>query len=184
MKKTILTLAMAFFALFAFAQSNFPVGMRFEVAEFEQDDDEFCLFKYKDEDGTVGFYLSVGRVIPLLEEGESDILTGSFSHKDEACIWMGADADEAMASLEGLLELLDMEPGTTREFRGRRTNGAERLAGETDVTCVVLKRFILGRRLGFIFASGSHTADSEISRLGLKSLKTSFQINRKLHPDW
>jgi hypothetical protein len=66
MKRIIAAIALACVMLSAWAQ-DFPAGMRKEIVEIEQDDHEYSLFSYKDADGTFGYYLSLGRVFPILE---------------------------------------------------------------------------------------------------------------------
>ena len=180
MKRIFLTFALACMPLFLQAQ-DIPAGMRMEVYEIEQNDDVFSLFTYKDEDGTFGYYLSVGHEFNLLEIFTDDS-NSSFSHVDEACLWLGETPADAYASLDRMLALLEEEPGTTAEFPCRLTAGAEWLTGTATATFIVVRRFILGKRLSIHFPSGSHTAEVDLSRSTLKSLRWGLNLDQKLHP--
>ena len=144
----ITTLVLACVMLSAWAQ-DFPAGMRREIVEIEQNDNEYSLFTYKDEDGTFGYYLSLGRVFPILE---AEIFGGqtTISHVDETCLCLGATKDDALATIEQLLALLEEEPGTTAAFQCRRASGGERLSVPDQANCVVVKRFLQGKRKAFV----------------------------------
>ena len=83
MKKILIALALIFPAFFAAAQ-EIPAGIRMEVVEISDNDDQYSVFTYKDEDdGAAAYYLSVGRVYSSFEavfEGGTDI---SLTHVDE-----------------------------------------------------------------------------------------------------
>ena len=164
MKRIIAAIAFACVMLSAWAQ-DFPAGMRKEIVEIEQDDHEYSLFSYKDADGTFGYYLSLGRVFPILE---AEIFGGqtTISHMDETCLCLGATTEEA--------------PGTTAAFQCRRSSGGERLSVPDQANCVVVKRFLQGKRLNFQFVSGGHTADVDLTRSTLKSLRWNINLGKKL----
>ena len=63
MKRILTTIVLACVLTSAWAQ-DFPAGMRNEIVEIEQNEDEYSLFTYKDEDGAFGYYLSLGRTRP------------------------------------------------------------------------------------------------------------------------
>ena len=128
----------------AWAQ-DFPAGMRNEIVEIEQNEDEYSLFTYKDEDGAFGYYLSLGRVFPILE---AEIFGGqtTISHMDETCLCLGATKEEALATIEQLLALLEEPAGTTAAFQCRRSSGGERLSVPDQANCVVVKRFLQGKQ--------------------------------------
>ena len=178
MKRIITTLALACVLTSAWAQ-DFPAGMRREIVEIEQDDHEYSLFSYKEEDGSLGYYLSLGRVTPIVE---AEIFGGhtSFSHIDETCLCLGATKDEALATIESLLALLEEAPGTTAAFQCRRSSGGERLSVPDQANCVVVKRFLQGKRLCFQFVSGEHTAEVDLTRSTLKSLRWNVNLGKKL----
>ena len=174
MKKLIITLMLALFAIVSFAQEG-PVGMRMEVVEFEQDDNEYSIFTYKDEDGTFGYYLSLGHVYRLLEIYRDDISDFYLDHIDETCIWLGATSDEAMKAIDFLLEFLDNEPGATAKFRCRKTTGAGRLGDPDTANCMVIKRFLQGKRLNFQFSTGKRIAETDLTKSAIKSLRRGFK---------
>ena len=178
MKRIITTLALACVLTSAWAQ-DFPTGMRREIVEIEQDDQEYSLFSYKEEDGSLGYYLSLGRVTPIVE---AEIFGGhtSFSHIDETCLCLGATKDEALATIESLLALLEEAPGTTAALPCRRASGGERLSVPDQANCVVVKRFLQGKRLCFQFVSGEHTAEVDLTRSTLKSLRWNINLGKKL----
>ena len=182
MKRVLIIIALSLFASFSFAQ-NIPAGMRMEISEFETDDNEYSVFSYKDEDGTFGYYLSLGRVYHLLELVRDDITDASFDHVDEVCLCMGTTIEEAFAFIDTLLALREKEPGTTVDFRCRMTNGAGHLTDYSTATCVVVKRFLQTKRLCFHFVSGRRTAEADIKKTELKNLRLNMKINNKLHPN-
>ena len=183
MKQILISIALAFMTLFAFSQ-NIPAGMRMELAEVGEDNNQYSVFSYLDEDGTFGYYMGIGHEIPLLEIFRDDITDALFNHIDETCLWMGNTADEASAFLDSLMEMFDEENGTIREFPCRLSTGAEMLGDSSVANCIIVKRFLQAKRLCFQFRSGNHTAEADVTKSSLKSLRWSFNVGRKLHPDW
>ncbi len=183
MKKFFITVLFAFIAICAFAQKDIPAGMRMEVAEVEENNREYSIFTYKDEDGTLEYYLSLGRVFRLLEIAKDDVPDMSLSQIDEACICLGATAEEAFASIDSILELFNADLGTTKEFPSRLTTGADRLGAPSTATCIVVKRFLQGKRLSFTFIVKNHTGHTDLTKSAVKSLKGVFKFNQKLHPN-
>ena len=186
MKKVFLTLTLALATLCAFAQ-DFPAGMRMEIAGVSEggefDENEFQVFTYKDADGSYGYYLSLGHTTNILSIFGADSESFSFGHMDETCLVMGGTADEALAFLDGLLDLIDKEPGSAAEFPCRLSTGAERLADAGTATCMVVKRFLQGKRLCFLFRSGERTAETDLTKGNIKALRSGITFYRKLHPD-
>lgn len=183
MKKRIFAFALAFFALNSFAQ-NIPAGIRMEVSEAEINENyKSAIFTYKDEDGTFGYYLGVSHVYELLKMVRDDITDMSVAHVDEAILWMGATPEEAFAFTDTLLALLAKDPGTTVEFPCRLATGADRLGASGTATCIVVKRFLQSKRLCFHFTSGKRTAEADLNKSSIKSLRLGFKINQKLHPN-
>lgn len=183
MKKILTAFVLAFVTVFASAQ-DIPAGVRMEFTEIEQNDFQYSIFSYKDGTGTVGYYLSLGREVDLLEifqDGDSDF---SLGHVDEICLLLGATADEASATLDSLAALLDENPGTTAEFPCRLTGGAEKLSVPGTLNCLVVKRLLQGKRLCFQFVNGRHTAEVDLTKSSLKSLRWGFNLGRKMHPNW
>lgn len=181
MKRVFLSLAIAFTTLFAYAQ-NQPAGIRMELTEVDDNDNEFSIFTYKDEDDTFGYYLSVSYSFNILEIF-TDNSDSSFGHIDETCLWLGANADDARATLAKLMLLLDEPAGTITQLPCRLSTSADRLGVPGTVTVVVVKRFLQGKRLNFQFVSGSHTADADLTRGALKSLISGLNLALKLHPE-
>ena len=178
MKRILTTLVLACVLTSAWAQ-DFPAGMRREIVEIEENDREYTLFSYKDEDGAFGYYLSLGQVFPILE---AEIFGGqtTISHIDETCLCLGATKEEALATIESLLALTEEAPGTTATFQCRRASGGERLSVPDQANCVVVKRFLQGKRLCFQFVSGGHTADVDLTRSTLKTLRWDLNLGKKL----
>lgn len=181
MKRILTTLALAVMTLFAVAQ-NSPFGMKMEIVEIDQDDNEYSIFTYKDPDGTFGYYLSVGHVFEILEIF-SDDLSSSFGHVDETALVMGETMDDAFAFLDSLLALLEEAPGTTAEFPCRLTTGADQLFVPSTALAVVVKRFLQAKRLSFHFESGGHTAEVDLPKSVVKTLRWDLNLYRKLHPN-
>ena len=183
MKKIIMILMLALVAGFAFAQ-GFPAGMRREITSAGEDDErEYSIFTYKDEDGTFGYYLGLGREFKLLEVMDGDTVTSSFGLFDEACLWLGETADDVAAALDGFLDLLDEPVGTVKEFPSRLTAGADMLTGHSTAVCFIVKRFLQAKRLCFHFTAGSHTGEVDLTKSAIKSLRWSFNLARKMHSD-
>ena len=178
MKRIFTTLALACVLTSAWAQ-DFPAGMRKEIVEVEQNEDEYTLFSYKDEDGSFGYYLSLGHMFPILE---AEIFGGqtTLGHIDETCLCLGATKEEALATLESLLALTEEEPGTTAAFQCRRATGGERLSVPDQANCVVVKPFLQSKRLRFQFVSGRHTAEVDLTRSTLKTLRWNLNLSQKL----
>ncbi|MBO4843324.1 MAG: hypothetical protein J5490_01925 [Bacteroidales bacterium] len=180
MKRILITLAAACITLCAFAQ-NFPAGMRSELVEIEQDENEYSVFSYKDNDGTTGYYMSLGTVIPILEV-IGDNSSSSLSHIDETCLYMGETEEDALAFLDSLLELVDQEAGAVAKFPCRMTFGAESLGESSTATCMVVSRFLQTKRLSFIFSSGGHTAQADLTKSAIRSLRAGVVTYQRLHP--
>ena len=181
MKRILTTLVLAFAAVFAFAQDrDIPAGMRMEITSIEDDDDQFSLFTYKDEDGTFGYYLSLGHEFNLLEIFESDLFS-SLSHMDEVCLYLGDSPEAVLNTLDGYLAMLDEETGTTFEIPCRLTNGAEKLTERSTATGIVVKRFLQRKRLCLNFTIGDRSAEADMTKSGIKSIRWNFELARKLN---
>ena len=182
MKRIFYCLAIMLISVVMSAQ-DIPAGMRMEIAELELDNNEYSVFQYKDPDGTTAYYMSLGNVFHILGFFRDDITDMAIDHFDEACLVIGNTQEEAIAFLDGLLEFLNEKIGTTKEFKYRKTNGAERLT-DTDVsTCTVTKRFLQSKRLSFQFVSGNRTVETDLKKSTIKNLRLNIKINKKLHPD-
>lgn len=181
MKKILILAAITLAAATTFAQIP-GAGMRDDVASFEQDDNVYQLFKYTENEGSLSYYLSVGRVTKLLEMVRDDIESASFDHIDEVCLYMGQTPNEVFASLDTLQAYFDKKPGFTVEYPCRNTYGAEALAEDTAATCVVTKRFLQGKRLCFHYNTGRRTAEVDLTKTAVKALRSEYQFHRKIFP--
>jgi len=183
MKKLMMMAAALLMAVTAIAQ-DIPAGIRLEIIESGDDTkDQFSIFQYKDKDGTVGYYMSVGYKIELLGLIRDDITTTSISHMDEVCFPMGTTREEVIESLDSYMELLNQPVGTTKELPCRVNNGAESLGEEATATCIVTKRFLQSKRLCFHFTSGKRTAEADLLKSSIKSMRGSVKFDIKLHPN-
>ena len=86
------------------------------------------------------------------------------------------------AALDTILAMYDMEVGTVREFQGRTTTGAGRLAEQNVAKCEVMKRLIGGNRLLFSFASGKYQCGVYLTKGVVKQLRFGLKTNMKLNP--
>lgn len=178
MKRIITILAFAFASLIAFSQ-DIPAGMRMEISEAGSDSNKYSVFSYKDNDGSAGYYLGIARESKIVETFLDDEFFSSLDRIDETCIYLGADAGEAYAAMESILELYDADAGTVKEFAARESNGA-RLGKEAVATFIVRKKFLGGKKIQVVFNSGSHTVDADLTKSGLKSLMWGFKLTQKI----
>lgn len=172
---------MAFCTTVADAQ-KLPVGMRNEVAEAERDNSEFSIFTYKENEESFDYYLSLGKVTHILKIFRDDIPDASFDDIRETCIHLGTTYDEAMFTLETILDLFDDEEETTVEFQGRAVAKGDKLGEPTTSTCIVQKKMLGGKRLLFVFKSGKVQAETYVSKTVVKELRAGMKIDKKLHP--
>lgn len=181
MKRIILTLTLAFATLIAPAQNrqNVPAGMRMEIGSVEDNNDVCSAFFYKDDDGTVGYYLSIGYQLDLFEFiGEES--SSSISHYDETCIYLGSTLEEAIGEVDAILALFDKEVGTEFELPCRKLVGVERLGDRTTVKGTVVKRFLQAKRLCFLFATrGDHSAQVDLPKPSLRSIRGMLQFEQR-----
>ena len=183
MKRILFALIIACGTAFAaYAQKDIPAGQRYEAVQLDDNDDVFSVFKYKDADGTFGYYLSVGHTTSRFDIEVGSILDGSFRKTPETCICLGANADEALKMLNGLIELLDEEVGTVKELPCRNTNGVGLLDYST-ASCEIVKPFLCGKRFRIAFKCNDHLYESDLTKGNLKSLRNGLKLNQKLQPD-
>lgn len=183
MRKTFFTVAAAMMmATYVIAQ-DIPTDMRMEIIESEDDShDQYTIFKYKEKNGNTGYWMGVGNKTELLGLVRDDITDMSISHMDEVCLPMGSTRQEVLDNLDSYLELLDKPTGTTVELPCRIDNYAG-LGDESKTTCIVTKRFLQGKRLCFHFTSGKRTAEADLRKSSIKSMKVSVKLDMKLHPN-
>ena len=183
MRNTFFTVAAAMMmATYVIAQ-DIPTDMRMEIIESEDDShDQYTIFKYKEKNGNTGYWMGVGNKTELLGLVRDDITDMSISHMDEVCLPMGSTRQEVLDNLDSYLELLDKPTGTTVELPCRIDNYAG-LGDESKTTCIVTKRFLQGKRLCFHFTSGKRTAEADLRKSSIKSMKVSVKLDMKLHPN-
>ena len=158
------------------------IGIRMEIIEVEDDDNDFSIFTYLDPNGTEAYYMSMGQEYKISEimidrEFSNTLITGF----TESCLILGSTYDEAYATLDALLALYDEEVGTLREFPCRLSSGAEELGDPSTATCMVVKKFLGGKRLGFTFISGNRQAEAFLSKSVVKELRMGMRMDKKLH---
>ena len=155
---------------------DFPAGMRNEIVSVEDDDNQLGIFTYKDEDGTVSYYLSLGREYEI-----GEIFGVSVRPIKEVCLYMGATSEEAMGFLDTLIDAFNGDVNDSFEFPGRlSTGGGEKLGDPTNVISIIKKKFLGGKYLQFHFKNGSHSAKTNISKSHVKDLKRMFKLSKKI----
>ena len=182
MKKTTILTTAFFLAMSVMQAQNIPTGIRMEITTIEQNKNEYELFTYKDNDGTFGYYLSLGRVVKLMDIFiDPEFTNTSFDHIDETCLCLGSTYDEAYDKLGKLLDLCKEEVGTEHEYVMRASKGV-RLGEVYSTVCRVVKKPLGGKRLDFFFAKGTFTCDLYLSKSAIKQLRWGLKIDKKLHP--
>lgn len=156
--------------------------MRVEVCEAETDHGDYSIFTYQDTDSidTFGYYLSLGRVTDFL--GADEILGMEVKNIHEVTIRLGTTTDEALATIDNILDLYGKDVDTTVEFLGRATTNGFQLGDSLNATCTVVKKALGGKRLQFLFPEGRRQGRAYLSKTTLKELRTSFKFDIKLHP--
>lgn len=160
-------------AIFAYAQRDIPAGGSMEVASIESDDSvagigqgkQISMYKVKDNDGNPSFLLCVSHTMLSLSFGTEDS-NSTFSLPGGAVLLdFGTTYQEAMDNLDALLEMFAEKDGTQKELSNR----------DGSKTVCTLHKGFLGKNL--------EIAETSISKSDIKSLKFSFKISKKLHPD-
>lgn len=181
MKKRILCILTACLLLgFVSASAQKKMGMRMEVAEAETDHGEYSIFTYKQENDSIGYYMSLGRTSDFL--GADELLGMQVKNMDETVIWLGTTTDDVFSALDNLTALYDKDIDTTAEFKGRSVSGSGNLGEANTVKCVVVKKPLGGKRLEFLFAVGNRQAHTFLTKSVVKELRMNFKIDVKLHP--
>ena len=167
---------------FSASAKDKALGMKLEIVETDDNDSQFSIFTYQEEKGgPVVYYLGVGREFEASEVFGFEIFGGSISHIDESAIYLGATADEALASLDALFNLFDKDVDFETEFPGRLTTGSGQLGDPTTLACVVKKKFLKGKFLRFYFVSGKHNAEADLDKSSLKFLRKGLELDKKRH---
>ena len=173
MKRILVTLALMCLAICAFAQRDIPAGGSMEVASIDSEDSiagigqgkQITMYKVKDNDGNPSFLLCVSHSLVSISIGSVD-WSSTFSLPGGAVLLdFGTTYQEAMDNLDALLGMFAEKDGTQKELTCR--DGSK-------VQCTLNKGF-LGKHLDI--------ADTSITKSDIKSLKFSFKISKKLHPD-
>lgn len=97
MKRTLTIIAFLMLSVLAFAQ-------RTDYCSVKADSKDYQVFSFKDADGTLGYYLSLG---------------------SPTCIYIGSNAAEAQRTLNSLVNLVDSPEGTVQEFQARAIDGGQ-----------------------------------------------------------
>ena len=174
MKRVLLTLALMCMAIFSYAQRDIPAGGCMEVASVETgetfDDHvglskQVTLYKVKDKDGNPSFFLCVSHTTASIFFGTADSNTSFSIPSGGVMLDFGTTYQEAMDNLNDLLDMFAEKDGTQKELTCR--DGSK-------VQCTLFKGF-LGKHLDI--------AETSLTKGDIKSLRTSFKISKKLHPD-
>ena len=186
MKKLLIWAFIIIFTLtldvFTASAKGLNAGMKLEIVETDDNDSQFSVFTYQEEKGgPVAYYLGIGREFEASEVFGFEIFGGSLSHIDESAMYLGATADEALASLDALFNLFDKDVDFKTEFPGRLTTGSGQLGDQTKVTCVVKKKFLSGKFLRFYYDSGAHNAEADLGKSSLKFLRKGLEMDMKRH---
>ena len=179
----------AFIAIFTLTLNAFTAsakglnsGMKLEIVETDDNDSQFSIFTYQEEKGgPVVYYLGIGREFEASEVFGFEIFGGSLSHIDECALYIGATADEALASLDTLFDLFDKDVDFETEFPGRLTTGSGQLGDPTTIACEVKKKVLSGKFLRFYFVSGKHNAEADLGKSSLKFLRKGLEKDMKRH---
>ena len=160
-------------AICSYAQRDIPVGSSMEVASIESDDSvggvgqgkQITMYKVKDNDGNPSFLLCVSHAMLSLTFGTEDSNT-SFSLPGGAVLLdFGTTYQEAMDNLDALQDMFAEKDGTQKQLTCQ----------DGSKTVCTLNKGLLGKLLDI--------ADTSITKSDIKSLKFSFKISNKLHPD-
>ena len=183
MKKIILLAAVAIMtAMSVQAQKNQPTNVRMEVTSVEQNDNEYELFTYKDEDGSINYYLSLGRVTRIMDVFfDPELAPFSLDHIDETCLCLGDTFDKAYDMLGDLLDFCDKDLGSSKDYPTRVSLG-QKLGDPATISCQVVKKALGGKRLEFFFADGAFTTQLRLTKSAIKQLRWAFKLDKKLHP--
>ena len=178
MKRILTTLALAFVAVFAFAQSNSILRNRIEIVEVssEENNIEMEVFYMHDESPRM-YYLSVGD----LGIG-TNIVQVEFDPVFELFIPLGNDLNEAVAKLEEIKALFKMPRLEETEIMGCF---AALYPNENLVPIkVTSRRFIFSKLLEFSLPTGTDglVRATYIYKNDFGSLLGSVKIYKKLHP--
>ena len=100
----------------------------------------------------------------------------------EVTIRLGGTTNEALATIDTILDLYDKDLDTTVEYSGRAATNGFKLGEPVTTTCTVVKKTLGGKRLQFLFPEGKRQGRAYLSKSTLKELRMNFKIDIKLHP--
>ena len=144
-----------------------------EVASIESDDSvggvgqckQITMYKVKDNDGNPSFLLCVSQTLVSISLGSVD-WSSTFSLPGAAVLLdFGTTYQEAMDNLDALQDMFAEKDGAQQELACR----------DGSKTVCTLHKGFLGKNL--------EIAETSISKSDIKSLKFSFKISKKMHPD-
>lgn len=178
MKRFILCIAAALLLVPAFAQpKNQPAKIRMEIAQCSfEEDKEFTLFSYKDDDLNYGYYFGLGHCDRI----PGSIIT--FDQITETCLYMGQTLAETKERLEFLLALFNNKVTEGVEMPARRAIG-EGLA-ENALSVIRYEKGLWGdKRLVAEFPYNDHINETFITKRAIKSMLSGLKFYMKLHPN-
>lgn len=161
-------------AICAYAQRDVPVGGCMDVASVETEDTygghvgtnkQITLYKIKDNEGNPSFLLCISHAMLSLTFGTEDANSVFSIPGGGVLLDFGTTYQEAMDNLDALIDMFAEKDGAQKELTCR--DGSK-------VQCVLSKGF-LGKHLDI--------GETTVSKSDMKSLKFSFKISKKLHPD-
>ena len=174
MKKFFVTLVLMGMAFCSYAQRDIPAGGSMEVASVETgesfDDSvgfskQVSLYKVKDNEGNPSFFLCVSNTMASFFFGTEDSNTSITIPSGVIMLDFGTTYQEAMDNLDALIAMFSQKDGTQKELTCR----------DGSKTVCTLHKGFLGKSICI--------EDTSLSKSDIKSLKISFKISKKLHPD-
>lgn len=126
---------------------------------------QITMYKVKDNEGNPSFFLCISSVTASFSIGTDVSSTTLSIPSGGVMLDFGTTYQEAMGHLDALIDMFAEKDGTQTELTCR--DGSK-------VPCTLKKGF-LGKHLDI--------AETALGRSDLKSLRTSFKISKKLHPD-
>ncbi len=174
MKRIFIIFTLIFVSSLVFAQ-KFQVGVRDEIFTVEEDDNEYAIFGYMDEDGTSGYYLGLGR---------PDVIPGAiiaFDVYHETCVYLGATLAESLETMGYIVALFNQSIGSNKVFDARLGTG-ELLKDKGQAIGTLERRIIVGKHISFSFKTPSYLTESFLNKITAKSLLSGLKTYIKIHP--
>lgn len=174
MKRIFVLVALILVSSLMSAQ-KFQVGVRDEIFTVEENDNEYAVFGYMDEDGTTGYYLGLGR---------PDVIPGAliaFDVYHETCIYLGATLAESLETMGTIVSLFNGPTGSNKAFEARLGAG-ELLKDKGQAIGTLERRIIAGKHISFSFKTPSYLTESFLNKITAKSLLSGLKTYIKIHP--